>query len=104
MLSCERCGYETELKCNLMNHLNRKKECKTLLTDISRENLIDKLKFKEYNENASHCTYCDKKFNTKSSMYRHLNICKKKPNDKEKIKNLEERLKNLEAFLACKSI
>ena len=39
---CDRCGYQSNHKCNFGNHLNRKKTCSPLLEDIS----IDEIKFK----------------------------------------------------------
>ena len=35
--SCFRCGYETKFKSSLINHLNRKNICQSLLEDISIE-------------------------------------------------------------------
>ena len=38
---CNRCGYNAKQKINLVRHLNRKNICKTLLEDIS----IEEIKF-----------------------------------------------------------
>ena len=43
MYKCERCGYSTEYKGNLKNHLNRKKPCKPILSLINIETLKYKI-------------------------------------------------------------
>ena len=37
--NCRRCGYNTNIKCNLINHFERKKICKPLLENIDIETL-----------------------------------------------------------------
>ena len=37
--NCARCSYETTHKGHFLNHLNRKKICKPILTDISIEDI-----------------------------------------------------------------
>jgi len=37
--NCVRCGYETNHKGHFLNHLNRKKICKSILEDISIEDI-----------------------------------------------------------------
>jgi len=36
---CHRCGYNTNKKCNIIQHLNRKKMCSPILGDISIEDI-----------------------------------------------------------------
>ena len=43
MYSCERCGYITEYKSNLKNHLRRKKPCKPIYSSASIETLREKI-------------------------------------------------------------
>ena len=43
MFECSRCGYSTNVKCNLRNHLKRKKICEAILLDIDRDTLISML-------------------------------------------------------------
>jgi hypothetical protein len=78
---CNRCGYESKYKKCLVQHLNNKVQCKCIdeSKDIDRQHLLDELTIKKYNDEASVCDFCEKKFNCKSSMYRHKKICKKKP-------------------------
>ena len=41
--SCERCGWKTNIKTHLRNHLKRKFPCKPTLKDVSQKTLLDKL-------------------------------------------------------------
>ena len=75
---CERCGYETADKYALIKHLNRKNKCNTILSDISCEELLQKLE-KKYVDNAPECPYCNSKFNYINNMYAHKKYCKKRP-------------------------
>ena len=43
---CHRCGYNTHKKSNLIQHLNRKKICKSILGDISIEDIKKYYNFK----------------------------------------------------------
>ncbi len=45
--SCERCGYLSAYKGNVLKHLSNKKICASLKSDISREECINKLTNKE---------------------------------------------------------
>jgi len=48
---CKRCAYGTNIKCNLINHLTRKKPCIATCLDISRDTLIEQLLDKSINVN-----------------------------------------------------
>ena len=37
---CKRCGYNTNVKCNLITHFERKKPCKPILENIEIETLL----------------------------------------------------------------
>ena len=74
---CKRCGYKTEFKHSLINHLKKKKECKptNINNDIDRNYLIDELTFnliKKYN-----CIFCGKGYDNRISKYNHQNKCDK---------------------------
>lgn len=93
---CPRCFYETDRTFNLKNHLNRKKVCLPLYSNISidvlRRNIQDKKrKFFTSNNtlrrsylrdpveilNKHECNVCFKKFSRKDSLKRHCeNNCK----------------------------
>ena len=110
---CHRCGYNTNKKSNIIQHLNRKKICKSILSDISIEDIKNyyNLEIKtiyEKNTNLTpitpvfnkitpnytkktqkkmdikECSYCNKEFSRRDSLTRHLNRCKiKKKNEIE---------------------
>lgn len=78
--NCQRCGYETNLKGNLKNHLKRQTVCLALneACNIDRSQLIEELEHRDYRDECVECPYCKRKFNHRSSMYRHKPICKSK--------------------------
>ena len=43
MFECSRCGYKTNIKCNLKNHLKRKNICDANFSDIDRNELLLRL-------------------------------------------------------------
>jgi hypothetical protein len=100
MFTCKRCGYESEYKHCLQNHLKRKTPCEITNEDISIDILLDELsesKDKEKNDKTYDCEYCKKKFNKCSNKSRHKKICKSKPKDTEVLVNeLSEQVKKLQ--------
>ena len=115
---CKRCAYGTNIKCNLINHLTRKKQCVATYIDIPRETLIEelegkiienaqecsktapellkKLQNKEFcniskNINPLECRYCAKIYSKTSNLKRNLETCKEKIK-KEKLKEEETDL------------
>lgn len=74
--TCDRCGYEATQKCNLRTHLNRKKLCvaKDAASDIDVKILLTEIV--TISPPKTHkCTYCDKKYTTKSILRQHLKKC-----------------------------
>jgi hypothetical protein len=62
-----------------MKHLNRKKVCQPLLTDVDVSELIEKMRFKEEDPKAIHkCSICCRTFTTRQGKYKHSKICKSK--------------------------
>lgn len=90
---CGRCGYTGKSRWSLLRHLDRKIACHAVRLDVSIEELKKGLA-REYNENHHVCKYCDKKFNTTQSMYRHHKTCKQK--SKQNPNALEKRIVVLE--------
>ena len=111
---CKRCAYGTNIKCNLINHLTRKKPCIVTHLDVPRETIIEQLGDKNTNchqmspisvnpsvnnDNISEnckkyfCKYCNIGFTTRQSKSRH----ELKKSCKEKIK--KEKLKQEEIEL-----
>ena len=94
---CERCYYVAKKKGDIKRHYQRKYLCKTIHSDISVEELLDKLnKPKE----GFACNKCNKVFRTSQGKYQHQKRCKQelvvfeeKKNDNQKIQELENELK-----------
>ena len=112
---CFRCGYECNQKGTLLNHLVRKKRCKSILKEIDNYEILRLNKIEEYNKDKykviqkslksnskndlksseSHlkeykCRYCDKIYKYKQGRWKHEQKCKEKENKIETEKKLEE--------------
>lgn len=84
-IKCARCGYSTDRKGNLMNHLNKKQPCKAKFQDISVEDLIKQLDEKHTGKlETILCEFCHGQV-TKANYSRHRNSCKEKPEETVKI-------------------
>lgn len=77
MFSCQRCGYSTEFKCNLVSHLKKKHPCVTTLSEISQAELLDVLIDKSRRKFS--CSICNRQFADRSYMYKHQRQCKQQP-------------------------
>jgi predicted nucleic acid-binding Zn ribbon protein len=87
---CKRCGVIFDVKKNLVQHLKKKKECISINSESSREELLNDIIEKEGVE----CEGCGKKYSNIYNMRRHS--CKLLENVKEE---LEKRIKELEGML-----
>ena len=97
---CERCGYKTNVKCNMIKHLKRKIICPCVNGNSSREELLQNLestKTKDWQ-----CTICDECFASKSTMYRHKKNCERE-NENKRITELEQSIKELQRSLTSQS-
>jgi hypothetical protein len=96
IINCERCGYSTNRTSNLYRHLSKKNKCKPLLSDISTDELINKLDrskndISEVDGNKIFkCQYCNSIYYHTSSRYRHELNCNKKDLLNE-IKNINNK-------------
>ena len=94
---CERCYYIAKKKGDYRRHLQRKYPCKTIHSQITIEELLEKLnKPKE----GFACNKCNKIFTSSQGKYQHQKRCKQelvvyeeKKNDNQKIQDLENELK-----------
>ena len=103
---CERCHYIAKHKGCIKKHLQRKYPCREIYSDISVEELLEKLnKPKE----GFACNKCNKIFKTSQGKYQHQKRCKqelvvyKETNQDEKIQELvnklvEEKMKNINSI------
>ena len=123
---CVRCGYTTNRKQNLKNHLLRKFICEPINEDIDRYNLLIMNNFdKEANNYICNtnvnlnvkpivnliikkkyiCLYCKKEFTTRQGKYKHMKLhCKEKNDEKDIIiaelkNNVEELKKTVEQLI-----
>lgn len=89
---CDRCGYNTNLKINLQNHLKRKHICSPVLSNVDREELLNRLVKKP----ALECPNCKVILKNKVAKCRHLKTCNPIiTNLVEKINKLEKEIQNL---------
>jgi hypothetical protein len=76
--ACPRCGLATNHKGNFMEHLTRKRRCEPLVADVDVATLVEEMN-KAYNDKPHGCSYCDKRFSHKPTMYAHQNTCSSNP-------------------------
>lgn len=96
---CRRCDYECGTKGCMLQHLRRKKPCEVTKENITIDECISDLTHREYNKHTWCCRYCNRKFNTYQSRWRHMKTCKSIP-EKESLENqiqiLTKRIEKLE--------
>lgn len=90
---CERCGYKTNLKGNLVKHLKCKNPCSTQHSDRDRSILLEAIIPKKNEENCRHCEWCDKLI-SKTNMGKHRKVCKNNPHAEMADLNIEENNHN----------
>lgn len=72
--TCQRCGYITEYSSNYKKHINAKKICSPLLSDISKEQLLSDLSDMQNDKNYM-CDRCNKKYKTTETLRIHKKTC-----------------------------
>ena len=95
--NCDRCGYNSLFSYDLKRHLQRKKQCNPLLSDIETSVLYNEW-IENENENKQYkCEYCEKSYFHASSKIKHKKTCVKKIEiellQKQQQKQLEEQQK-----------
>ena len=65
MYECVRCGHVFKLKTDLKRHYNRKKMCKTLNQDYSKDEMMNIL------DKSFQCQNCGKIFTSKYTLNNH---------------------------------
>ena len=118
---CHRCGYITNRRSNIIQHLNRKKVCIPILGDISIEDIKKhyKLEINKIPQNTiflpqntiflpqnttllphnitkeNQCKYCNKILSRYDSLNRHMKICKKKKDSETLVIKQEEEIQQM---------
>jgi hypothetical protein len=73
--TCQRCGYETPTRCNIIRHLKSKTPCEAINKNIDRDVHIAQFTEKEYKTQRIECPLC-KKTVSKYKLSRHTAVCK----------------------------
>lgn len=76
MFSCDRCGYKTNIKCNLISHLQRQNWCVPNINNISPLIQLDNYIVKV--ESPYTCDICNKSFTCRTTLPRHKKRCLEK--------------------------
>lgn len=79
VFQCERCGYETPKKFNLITHWKRAKTCPATCKDIPTSELLQKFTTKEVTGKTYPCDKCNKAFSSRQSKSRHMKTCDAQP-------------------------
>ena len=92
---CPRCNYSTSHKHHFINHINRKKDCPSTISEVCLESLRE-----QYTKPISiyTCEHCSKSFKHQPNMSRHKKTCKRsttseKKHSEDHIERLTEMLK-----------
>jgi hypothetical protein len=76
LYKCDRCGYTTKYKWALIRHLEGKRVCQPLISDISCEDVLKKYQEERARDSAFICSNCNKGFKTRQGLYLHNKKCK----------------------------
>ena len=98
---CIRCGYSSNDRSRMKNHLNRKNICKPIMNNVDlskyKENILNGINNEDVLKSLTNilkCEFCHKVFKYKQSYYTHLKKCKEKKKSEE-VKVSMENLVNL---------
>ena len=78
---CPRCNYSTSHKHHFINHINRKKDCPSTISEVCLESLRE-----QYTKPISiyTCEHCSKSFKHQPNMSRHKKTCKRSTTSEKK--------------------
>ena len=83
----------------MKNHIFRKRICKNILSDISREDCYKLVLNDDIKSNIDvieyKCKYCDNVFSARQSKWRHENICRMRDVKMSRIDELERKINEL---------
>lgn len=84
--SCNRCGYISNIKGNLVRHL-KSNTCKPFIKDVECSVQLRLLTQRHLNEKTYECKFCKKEFNNTGNKSVHQKRCKEKLEQAQKIIN-----------------
>jgi DNA-directed RNA polymerase subunit RPC12/RpoP len=96
--TCQRCGYITEHSSNYKKHINAKKICSPILSDVSKEQLLNDLSDMQNDKNYT-CDRCNKKYKTTETLRVHKKTCPVNKQIENNIDNDEVMKQNIINFL-----
>lgn len=94
--TCIRCNYNTQKKCDILKHYNRKIICKPMNEEVAKityKKLLNEINGKKTYE----CIFCNVIYSYSSGLSRHKRTCTKNTNiiNNSKIKNSNNTIKNI---------
>lgn len=102
---CKCCKYKTNVKCNYDKHMNSKKHFMVVNNDHLQTKIKDDENMFSYALQSNHvCKYCEKRFTTRTSMYRHIKYSCKHNDDedlKELVRLLNKQLDDKDSEMKC---
>lgn len=81
VFTCDRCGYTTHSRQNLLTHLKRKNQCCSVYSNVTVDTLISKYTKVNKSTPSFACSYCSKPFSYRQSKHLHEKTCKYKDQD-----------------------
>lgn len=97
LFTCERCGYTTPQKSNLVRHYRNKTVCDPINTSVAVDVLLERLC--DDTNKMYVCAACNARFTYQSNLSRHKKTCKGKFSDKQQIEKLEKELNELKQLV-----
>lgn len=101
---CKRCGYTTVHKHALVRHLQRKKQCLPLISDVACIDILEEYTIQQPEKEVEiTCAICHKSFNDRSNRNKHQRLCQfGKANEINDLFNIIRSLQDKVAYLETK--
>ena len=84
-LKCDRCGYQTTTKGNLVRHLQSKKTCPPKEKNVHRNIQLETLTDKDMTTSIHVCKTCGSRYKHASSLSKHKKQCKKESSSSNEV-------------------
>lgn len=103
---CARCGYETNIKCCLQQHFNRKKLCPAKYDNVDIQVLRTAIcsPHRDPDKYPIECKTCGKRFTSIQGRCHHKKICKGPPVVNPTLINLQEQVNELRQEIQNQSL